>query len=146
MAGRWTNYGEENLLNTVRGSQAWTCQLFQLPSADADDEDFSASYDECDYDGYAQQAFSFAVATDTGSAGTYYCVSTSNLVWTHSGDGSGDVNNTIYGYAIWSGSGGYTAEPFYYEFFASPVTMVVGMQFSFVPRISLVGIEDVDCE
>lgn len=143
MAGRWTNYGEMKLLDTVRGSNSWICQLFKAPSTDADDEDFSASYDECDYDGYGAQGFGFASPTDTGSAGTYYCVSTSNLVWTHSGDGVSDVNNTVYGYAIWSSSGGSTASPFYYEFFASPVTMSVGVQFSFVPRISLVGIEDV---
>lgn len=139
MAGRWTNYGEERICNSIALSQVWVCQLFKLPTTDADDEDFTGT--EADYDGYGAQGFSFATAADTGSAGTWYAVSTSNLVWTHSGDGVEDTDNTIYGYTIY-GEGG-VGDPFYYEFFASPVSMTAGAQISFVPKITLIGLEDV---
>lgn len=138
---RFTNYGEERMLNTVCGSQSWIVRLFKSPTTDPDSDSFTMT--ECDYTGYGAQGFSFASATDTGSAGSWYAVSTSNLTWTHGGSvaSPGDAN-TVYGWALWSGTGGSTDAPFYYEFFDSPVSMGVGVQFSFVPRLSLIGIEE----
>lgn len=143
---RFTNHGEKFMLNSVTASQGWLVKLFKSPTTDSDDEDFSMT--ECDYTNYGAQGFSFASATDTASPGTWYAVSTSNLTWTHGGTvASPGDDNTIYGWALWSGSGSPASDhPFYYEFFTSPITMTLGTQFSFVPRISLVGVEDVECE
>lgn len=149
---RWTDYGEEMLLKAALGQASAAssvyCHLFKSPTTDPADE--TPTLVEADFDGYGAVGFVWQTVSDPTAAGLWQALS--NIVCTFL-RGAGATSNTVYGYYLTCNVSGWDAdEPVYYRFFndgqsLTPKTMATESvdQITIIPRVGLIGLEDVVC-
>ena len=166
---RWTDYGEQCLMKVITGVLgSWggnmRCHLFKLIDGDVVDpemEDLTeADITEADFTGYALESFGFDPPMDPGGTGEWESIASTICTFNRRyavepdpGPVDAGTSNTVYGYYLTCNGSGYNADrPLYYRFFNDGTSITAKAmntpdvdQITVVPRLGLVGLEDVVC-
>lgn len=156
---RWTDYGEELMLKAIinQGEPLTVfLRLFTSPTTDTADE--TPTIVEADFQGYPVGGIAVSWASATGpsewqSIGSLCVFTREWQVPPPDPDPIAGTSNTVYGYYLTSVNTGHdTEEPIYYRFFNDGVDITPKDmntpevdQISIIPRIGLIGLEDVEC-
>lgn len=166
---RWTDYGEQQLLRCLTGDGAnfggnLYCRLFKLIDGDIVDplmEDLTeADITEADFEGYSPVGFGFGPPADPGGTGEWEALAETICTFTRQWETPpptdppvSGTSNTIYGYYLTSSNSGHvTDRPLYYRFFNDGTSITPKVmdtpevsQITVIPRLGLIGLEDVVC-
>lgn len=128
--GRFTNYGERVLTRFVgqshNANSPFRIRLFKLPDNTPEETSETPSLTECDFDGYTHADVIWSAPYEI-SSGVWGMTTITVPAFIHNGDGSGDTDNTVYGWYVTlnnaTGESWFdTTTPIYYRYFDSPVT------------------------
>ena len=149
--GRFTNFGERVLTRFIGTGHSATnpfrVRLFKSPDNTPEETSETPTLTECDFDGYTHVDITWGAPVEV-SSGLWGMTANSVATFTHNGDGSGDTDNTVYGwYVTLNNSAGETwfdtTTPIYYRYFDSPVTATAfASPIRILPAWKLFGEED----